>query len=51
MNYPFTIKVLEVMSIVKYFIDQETGLLVSLNNLEEFSNSIVSLIDRKLEFP
>ena len=60
---PFPTTVLEAMSAAKpvittnhggakeAVIDQETGLLVSPNNLEELANSIVNLIDRKLELP
>jgi glycosyltransferase involved in cell wall biosynthesis len=63
MKDPFPTTVLEAMSAAKpvittnhggakeAVIDQETGLLVSPNNLEELANSIVNLIDRKLELP
>ncbi|MFT4661432.1 MAG: glycosyltransferase involved in cell wall biosynthesis [Glaciecola sp.] len=63
MKDPFPTTVLEAMSAAKPVIttnhggakeavlDQETGLLINPNNIEEFANSIISLIDRKTELP
>lgn len=63
MKDPFPTTVLEAMSAAKpvittnhggakeAVIDQETGFLVSPNNLEELAHSIVTLIDRKIELP
>jgi glycosyltransferase involved in cell wall biosynthesis len=63
MKDPFPTTVLEAMSAAKpvittnhggakeAVIDRETGFLVSPNDLEALANSIVSLIDRKVELP
>ena len=63
MKGPFLTTVLEAMSAVKpditanhsgakeAVLDKETGFLVNPNNIEEFANSIVRLVDRKKDLP